>query len=47
MASPPHHHTARGFRNNYVGSVTKSLGEVLCWQIQRVRAGLPLSLIHI
>ncbi|MGA9028336.1 MAG: MBL fold metallo-hydrolase [Steroidobacteraceae bacterium] len=41
MASPPHHHTARGFRNNYVGSVTKSLGEVLCWQIQRVRAGLP------
>jgi hypothetical protein len=32
---------ARGFRNNYVGSVTKSLGEVLRWQWQRLRAGLP------
>jgi N-acyl-phosphatidylethanolamine-hydrolysing phospholipase D len=30
-----------GFRNNYVGSVTKSLGEVLRWQWQRLRAGLP------
>jgi N-acyl-phosphatidylethanolamine-hydrolysing phospholipase D len=35
------HHAARGFRNNYVGSVTKSLGEVLRWQWQRLRAGLP------
>jgi len=32
---------AHGFRNNYVGSVTKSLGEVLRWQWQRWRAGLP------
>src|ERR1700760_2715815 len=38
--SPPHH-TARGFRNNYVDSVTKSLGEVLRWQWQRLRSGLP------
>ena len=35
------HHTARGFRNNYVGSVTKSLGELLRWQWQRLRGGLP------
>jgi N-acyl-phosphatidylethanolamine-hydrolysing phospholipase D len=37
----PHHHTARGFRNNYVASVTKSLGDILRWQFQRLRAGLP------
>ena len=37
----PHHHAPRGFRNNYVGSVTKSLGDVLRWQFQRLRAGLP------
>ena len=30
-----------GFRNNYAGSVTKSLGELLRWQWQRHRAGLP------
>jgi N-acyl-phosphatidylethanolamine-hydrolysing phospholipase D len=35
------HHTPRGFRNNYVASVTKSLGELLRWQFQRLRAGLP------
>lgn len=35
------HHTPHGFRNNYVLSVTKSLGEVLRWQVQRLRAGLP------
>jgi len=39
--SPPNHHTPRGFRNNYVASVTKSLTEVLRWQFQRLRAGLP------
>jgi N-acyl-phosphatidylethanolamine-hydrolysing phospholipase D len=39
--SPPHHHTPRGFRNNYVSSVTKSLGELLRWQIERRRAHLP------
>jgi N-acyl-phosphatidylethanolamine-hydrolysing phospholipase D len=38
---PPHHHTRHGFRNNYIASVTKSLGELLRWQIQRRRAGLP------
>jgi N-acyl-phosphatidylethanolamine-hydrolysing phospholipase D len=36
-----HHHTARGFRNNYVASVTRSLGDILRWQFQRLRAGLP------
>jgi N-acyl-phosphatidylethanolamine-hydrolysing phospholipase D len=35
------HHTPHGFRNNYVLSVTKSLSEVLRWQVQRLRAGLP------
>lgn len=39
--SAPSHHTPNGFRNNYVGSAAKSLGEVLRWQIQRWRAGLP------
>jgi N-acyl-phosphatidylethanolamine-hydrolysing phospholipase D len=39
--SSPHHHTPHGFRNNYVGSVTKSLVDVLRWQFQRLRAGLP------
>src|ERR1700730_11494964 len=39
---PTHsHHTAKGFRNNYIESVTKSLGDVLRWQLQRVRDGLP------
>jgi N-acyl-phosphatidylethanolamine-hydrolysing phospholipase D len=38
---PKHHHTPRGFRNNYVGSVTKSLGEALRWQIDRIRHHLP------
>jgi N-acyl-phosphatidylethanolamine-hydrolysing phospholipase D len=37
----PHHHAPRGFRNNYVGSVTKSLGDVIRWQFQRLRARLP------
>jgi N-acyl-phosphatidylethanolamine-hydrolysing phospholipase D len=35
------HHSKQGFRNNYVGSVTKSLGAVLRWQFQRLRDGLP------
>jgi N-acyl-phosphatidylethanolamine-hydrolysing phospholipase D len=37
----PRHHTVGGFRNNYVGSVTKSFGELLRWQWQRWRGGLP------
>jgi N-acyl-phosphatidylethanolamine-hydrolysing phospholipase D len=41
MASPPRHHLKRGFRNNYVESVTKSLGDVLRWQLQRLSHGLP------
>jgi N-acyl-phosphatidylethanolamine-hydrolysing phospholipase D len=35
------HHTANGFRNNYIGSVTKSLGDLLRWQLQRIRNRLP------
>ena len=35
------HHTPQGFRNNYVGSVTKSLGDVLRWQLDRLRNRLP------
>jgi N-acyl-phosphatidylethanolamine-hydrolysing phospholipase D len=35
------HHTAKGFRNNYIGSVTKSLGDLLRWQLQRIRNRLP------
>jgi N-acyl-phosphatidylethanolamine-hydrolysing phospholipase D len=35
------HHTPAGFRNNYVESVTKSLGDVLRWQWNRFRDHLP------
>jgi N-acyl-phosphatidylethanolamine-hydrolysing phospholipase D len=35
------HHTPQGFRNNYVGSVTKSFGDLLRWQFNRIRHGLP------
>jgi N-acyl-phosphatidylethanolamine-hydrolysing phospholipase D len=35
------HHTHKGFRNNYIGSVTKSLGDLLRWQLQRGRDRLP------
>jgi N-acyl-phosphatidylethanolamine-hydrolysing phospholipase D len=35
------HHTAEGFRNNYVGTVTKSLGDLLRWQFDRIRQRLP------
>ncbi|MGC2032068.1 MAG: hypothetical protein WA642_18775, partial [Steroidobacteraceae bacterium] len=38
---PKSHHTAKGFRNNYIASVTKSLGDLLRWQLQRARDGLP------
>jgi len=35
------HHTPQGFRNNYVESVTQSLGNVLRWQWARLRNRLP------
>jgi len=35
------HHTPRGFRNNYVESVTQSLGNLLRWQWDRLRNHLP------
>jgi N-acyl-phosphatidylethanolamine-hydrolysing phospholipase D len=41
-AMPPKtHHTREGFRNNYVGSVTKSLGDFMRWQVHRIRHRLP------
>ena len=41
MANYKHHHAAAGYRNNYVASVTKSLGDLLRWQWQRYRKHLP------
>jgi N-acyl-phosphatidylethanolamine-hydrolysing phospholipase D len=38
---PKPHHTAEGFRNNYVSTVTKSLGDLLRWQLDRIRHRLP------
>jgi N-acyl-phosphatidylethanolamine-hydrolysing phospholipase D len=35
------HHTQHGFTNNYVGSVTKSLRDLLRWQVDRFRNHLP------
>jgi N-acyl-phosphatidylethanolamine-hydrolysing phospholipase D len=35
------HHTPEGFRNNYVATVVKSLGDVLRWQFDRIRHHLP------
>jgi N-acyl-phosphatidylethanolamine-hydrolysing phospholipase D len=41
-AMPPKiHHTPQGFRNNYVGTVTKSLRDLLRWQMNRIRNRLP------
>jgi N-acyl-phosphatidylethanolamine-hydrolysing phospholipase D len=39
MSKP--HHTPHGFRNNYVGSVTRSLRDLLRWQLDRLRHHLP------
>jgi N-acyl-phosphatidylethanolamine-hydrolysing phospholipase D len=38
---PKTHHTPQGFRNNYVDTVTKSLRDVLRWQMSRLRNRLP------
>ena len=38
---PKSHHTPKGFRNNYIESVTKSLGDLLRWQMERIRNQLP------
>jgi N-acyl-phosphatidylethanolamine-hydrolysing phospholipase D len=35
------HHTPQGFRNNYIESVSKSFGDFLRWQLQRIRHRLP------
>jgi N-acyl-phosphatidylethanolamine-hydrolysing phospholipase D len=39
MSKP--HRTPRGFTNNYIGSVTRSLSDVLRWQAERFRSRLP------
>jgi N-acyl-phosphatidylethanolamine-hydrolysing phospholipase D len=41
MSQKKTHHTPRGYRNNYVASVTRPLRDVLRWQWQRRRDGLP------
>jgi N-acyl-phosphatidylethanolamine-hydrolysing phospholipase D len=38
---PKPHHTPAGFRNNYIDSVSRSLGDVLRWQWSRIRDRLP------
>lgn len=38
---PKLHHTPKGFRNNYIESITKSLGDLLRWQRERIRNHLP------
>ena len=35
------HHTAEGFKNNYIGPINKSFGELIRWQRERAEAGLP------
>lgn len=35
------HHTATGFKNNHTGSVNKTFGEFVRWQIERREQGLP------
>ena len=35
------HHTANGFKNNYVTAVDKSFSELVWWQIERREQGLP------
>ena len=37
------HHTAQGFRNNYIGEVAKPLSALLKWRIEALRAGLPAA----
>lgn len=35
------HHTAQGFKNNYIASVSKTSSELLRWQLERRQQGLP------
>ena len=35
------HHTAEGFRNNYIATVDKSFSELVRWQIERRQQGVP------
>ncbi len=35
------HHTPEGFRNNYFGSIDKTFGELIRWQIERRQQDLP------
>ena len=35
------HHTAEGFKNNYIDAVNKGFGELMRWQWERRQQGLP------
>ena len=35
------HHTAEGFKNNYIGPIDKTFGELIRWQIERRQQDLP------
>ena len=35
------HHTAEGFKNNYIGPINKGFGELIRWQRERYAADLP------
>src|SRR5207237_9237032 len=35
------HHTAKGFRNNYVGAVAKPFSDLMRWKIDQLREHLP------
>ena len=35
------HHTAEGFKNNYIGPIDKGFGELIRWQRERYAADLP------
>ena len=35
------HHTAEGFKNNYIATVSKGFGELVRWQIERREQGVP------
>ena len=40
------HHTREGFKNNYVDAVNKGFGELMRWQWERRRDGLPKPPAH-
>ena len=41
LAPAKSHHTADGFKNNYIGSVNKGFNDLIRWQTERRERGLP------